>query len=167
MGLIRKEFHNRNIKRRVHPFRDTETDARGLLFWCLGCGEPHRICIKQGEYKNSEGNLVPTEYPIWTFNNDFKLPVLSPSVLSYYDVHTRDEAGNIVSTRRHTCCHSFVGINGAGPGQIIYLNDSPHHLSGKIIDLPDFTLRGDWFNRMHLMGENAEYNVEGNIVRIV
>ena len=41
-------------------------------------------------------------------------------------------------------CHSYVGINGAKPGQIIYLNDSQHYLAGKVVDLPEFsnTYRG-------------------------
>ena len=139
-----KVFGDKRTKQRCHHFREEENGSEGLMIWCLACNEPHRICTKQGK---------GTSYPIWTFNGNYKFPVFSPSILCYYDVHTRDKDGNITSTRKHTTCHNFVGNNGAKPGQIIYLNDSAHKYAGKVLWLPEFSLRGNWFERMHRLGE--------------
>ena len=35
-------------------------------------------------------------------------------------------------------CHSFVGCNGAQPGEIIFLPDSTHHLAGQVRPLPEW-----------------------------
>ena len=136
-----RQYSRANRLQRCHQFTMKEDGSVGLTFWCPGCNSPHHICIQQGEVeigKDDDGNpiLETTNYPIWTFNGDFMLPEFSPSVLSYYD--ERDDDGNPTG-KRITCCHSFVGNNGAKPGEIIFLTDSPHYLSGKIIELPLFT----------------------------
>ena len=128
--MTTRQYSRANRLQRCHQFKVKEDGSIGLTFWCPGCNHPHNICIQQGQGSN---------YPVWTFNGDFIKPVLSPSVLSYWDKHTRDKDGNIISSQRVTECHSFVGNNGAKPGEIIFLTDSPHYLSGKIIELPLFT----------------------------
>jgi hypothetical protein len=34
-------------------------------------------------------------------------------------------------------CHSFIGINGAKPGEIIFLSDCTHALAGQVRPLPE------------------------------
>jgi hypothetical protein len=71
------------------------------------------------------------ERPRWGFNGDMDRPVLSPSILSR-------QSGAMENGVRNPdfVCHSFIGCNGAQPGQIIFLSDCTHALAGKIVDLP-------------------------------
>jgi hypothetical protein len=83
--------------------------------------------------------------PRWSYNGDAERPVFGPSVLvrgkqivrdaddRWTGEWVRDAAGNPIDS----VCHSFVGCNGAAPGQIAYLGDCTHDLAGKVIDLPD------------------------------
>lgn len=64
----------------------------------------------------------------WTFNGDLDRPVFGPSLL------VRSELGE---ARTPYVCHSFIGCNGAQPGQITFLGDCTHALAGQTIDLPD------------------------------
>jgi hypothetical protein len=64
--------------------------------------------------------------PHWSFNGDLAKPVFGPSILSRYDT----------PEKKHVC-HSFVGCNGAAPGQIIFLGDCTHALAGQTVELPD------------------------------
>jgi hypothetical protein len=34
-------------------------------------------------------------------------------------------------------CHTFVGCNGAQPGEVIFLGDCTHSLAGKTLPFPD------------------------------
>ena len=134
-----RQYSRANRRQRCHQFTIKEDGSTGLTFWCPGCNTPHNICIEQGQ---------DSSYPVWTFNGDFILPVFSPSVLSYWDKHKRDDAGNIISSERVTECHSFIGCQGAKPGEIIFLTDSPHWLSGKIVQLPLFTKTSAGFTKV-------------------
>ncbi|WP_128003473.1 DUF6527 family protein [Piscinibacter defluvii] len=111
----------------------------GLTFWCAGCREAHTVWTGQGPG------------PRWTWNGDVERPVFGPSVLvrtgHYADgkspadcficqehrAHPDDDHGSW----RCTICHTYVGCNGAQPGEIIYLSDCTHDLAGKVIPLPD------------------------------
>ncbi|MNT63780.1 hypothetical protein D3C72_2016250 [compost metagenome] len=64
--------------------------------------------------------------PKWGFNGDLERPVLTPSVLQNWE-----------SSKGRRCCHSFVGCNGAQPGQITFLGDCTHALAGQTVDLPE------------------------------
>jgi hypothetical protein len=84
--------------------------------------------------------------PHWDFNGNFDKPVFSPSVLSHQTMHEPPVTSeNIDSWYRHPwkqhpvdhICHSFIGCNGAQPGQIIFLSDCTHALAGKTMDLPE------------------------------
>lgn len=105
----------------------------GLGFFCPGCREMHVIYVGDGPG------------PRWGWNGDAERPVFTPSVRvggletlrdsdgRWTGAYVRDEAGNPVAK----VCHSFIGCNGAQPGQIIFCTDSTHELSGKVVDLPD------------------------------
>lgn len=116
----------------------------GYSFWCEGCGERHAL--------NTEGGPPGQN---WSFNGDLERPVFGPSVhvrTGHYTPRFKpDEEGCWCTTNAaeiaagrepysHRCqvCHTFIGCNGAAPGQIIYLGDCTHHLAGQVIDLPDF-----------------------------
>lgn len=66
---------------------------------------------------------------VWTFNGDLERPVFGPSLLTWH--------GNR-GTPSYRCCHSFIGCNGAEPGQITFLGDCTHALAGQTVDLPEF-----------------------------
>lgn len=97
-------------------------DAEGsvyLWFWCPGCDQPHAPRV--------DGPDVPTppaRRPKWTWNQDRERPTLAPSIL----VHISD-------TEK---CHSFVR-----DGEIQFLGDSYHQLSGQTVPLPDWP-KPDW-----------------------
>jgi hypothetical protein len=113
-----------------------------LMFWCPGCNEPHRVTISQG---GGSG---------WTWNNDAERPVFSPSVLVtghdftvkgradyeawYADGCQRGESAPHKFESMDTRCHSFVGCNGAAPGQIVFLGDCTHSKANSVMDLPDW-----------------------------
>lgn len=116
--------------------RDSEGLFYGIRFNCPGClwpdGEPmHKVIpvrwLPPGE--TVESPHVANK-PHWSFNGDFDRPVLGPSVLQTTPAYPEDGIAA-------TCCHSFVGCNGAQPGQIILLGDCTHPLAGQTVDLPD------------------------------
>jgi hypothetical protein len=87
----------------------------GLSFRCEGCGGFHSIPV--------------TGPKAWGWNGDRDRPVFTPSLLVNHGPH---DAPRI--------CHSFVGCNGAQPGEIIFLSDCTHHLAGQVRPLPDWEL---------------------------
>jgi hypothetical protein len=102
----------------------------GYNFFCPGCRDRHSVRTEGG--------------PAWTFNGDVERPVFTPSVLvnalelvrdadgKWTGEWVRDGAGQPVPL----VCHSFVGCNGAQPGQIVFLGDCTHALKGQVVDLP-------------------------------
>lgn len=104
----------------------------GLNFRCPGCREVHSVRTEGGSS--------------WTFNGDYALPVLSPSVLVSGLKTERDAEGKWTGEYVRAAngepakmiCHSFVGCNGAQPGQISFLGDCTHELAGRVVDLPDW-----------------------------
>lgn len=115
----------------------------GYSFFCPGCKSRHS---------------VRTGGASWTFNGDVHKPVLSPSVLvtsghyagrmadgSCWCTYNAEQLAKGEEPAPFTCqrCHSFVGCNGAQPGQIIFLSDSTHELAGQTVDLPDLPVHGD------------------------
>lgn len=91
--------------------------ARGisLLFWCPGCDSVHRI--------NVEG-----DQPLWSWDGDVNNPTFSPSILVTY---SGSDAGQEDALPER--CHSFVRA-----GQIEFLGDSTHALSGQTVSIPDW-----------------------------
>lgn len=108
--------------------RDT-TDS-GLLFWCPGCHQVHRI-----QHGAGPG-------PRWGWNGDVEKPTFTPSVLLTHDVWTPPvtpenyaiwKAAPWVQTKVHHVCHSFVT-----DGRIQFLGDCTHALAGQTVDIPDW-----------------------------
>lgn len=109
--------------------RKTKPYEKGtLLFYCPGCKEYHQI--------NDS----------WQFNNNFEKPTISPSILVRGTRLTEqgrsqlEEWENEGYPNRHgekfdsepSVCHSFVK-----DGQIQFLNDCTHELSGQTVELEE------------------------------
>lgn len=111
-----------------------------LMFWCPGCQEAHPVPVERSAEHPG---------PVWGWNGDAEKPVLTPSLLRTDVIFT--EKGNADFEAWHAAgcpdrkgapfestprvCHTFVGCNGAAPGQIIFLNDCTHHLAGQTVDM--------------------------------
>lgn len=100
------------------------TEGGGLVFWCPGCDEAHRIQTGTGSG------------PRWTWNGNADCPTFSPSIkvtgtqpLSD-DEHERVMKGERIEPRP-MCCHSFIA-----DGRIQFLGDCTHSLAGQTVDLP-------------------------------
>lgn len=93
-----------------------------LDFHCPGCGYAHGPYIGPKQTPQSQR---------WKWNGDLVKPVCMPSLK--VTSTTWDKA---VGKQVPTMCHSFIGCNGAKPGQIIYLGDCTHELKNKTIDIP-------------------------------
>lgn len=109
--------------------------GNGLMYWCQGCEQAHTIVYGAGG---------------WSWNGDVDRPVFSPSVLvrgrnftpagrteyeKWYAAGCPSPAPTFES--RETVCHTFIGCNGAQPGQVIFLSDCTHALAGQVAELPD------------------------------
>ena len=64
---------------------------------------------------------LPDEKSNWYFNNNFKNPTLSPSILfrGYSESHESD-----------VVCHSFIRY-----GKWRFLDDSSHSMAGKVVNI--------------------------------
>lgn len=106
-----------------------------LTYWCQGCEDIHQVRIK------GPGS--------WGWNGDVERPVFNPSVRTrngHYAYDTPRETCWCTWNRDHPddpssfkCyhCHTFVGCNGAQPGEVIFLADCSHALAGTVQPLPD------------------------------
>ena len=76
--------------------------------------------------------------PHWSFNGDLDKPVFGPSINTWWggDHYKNEQGKDYIPVPLHRC-HSFIGCNGAQPGEITFLADSTHSLSGKTVELPD------------------------------
>jgi hypothetical protein len=120
------------ISSKLRKWADPATGQEGLSYWCQGCDGLHGIRTK-GEHS-------------WSWNGDVDKPVFTPSVdTKGHQEPTEEEwvrirAGEKVE-RRVQHCHTFVGCNGAEPGQVIFLSDCTHALAGTVQPFPDLP---DW-----------------------
>lgn len=108
---------------RAAPFFDDKGEFHGVRIECPGC--------------EFGGHLLPVRWlPVgavesphlagkdrWDFNGDMERPTFYPSI------KTSAEFG---PERRPFVCHSYVT-----DGQIKYLTDCTHALSGQTVDLPE------------------------------
>lgn len=97
----------------INVFKDITGKDCSLSFRCPGCGRSHNLY-----YQDTPSTFIG---PRWTWNLDKDKPVLTPSILA-----SGDYAG------RRYVCHSFVGCNGAQPGEIIFLSDCTHDKAGTV-----------------------------------
>lgn len=102
-----------------------------LTFFCPGCKEAHTISVRK------------EPHPCWTWNGDADKPVFTPSVLVTGVKGLTDEQhaaymrGEPLPAPTPMRCHTFVGCNGAQPGEIIFLSDCTHELAGKTVPLAE------------------------------
>lgn len=106
----------------VHQAGERGEPGSALVwFWCEGCRRHHAF--------TDASRMDPGSEPVWQWNQDREKPVFSPSLM-----HQWDEGPG----REKRVCHSFVGSNGAQPGQIYFLGDCTHALAGQMRDLPEW-----------------------------
>lgn len=84
-------------------------------FHCPGCGYAHTLRVVDVPGQSDDQ---------WQWNGDVDEPVFTPSVMHH--------------PGKGKTCHSFVGCNGAQPGEIVFLSDSTHALAGKVVPLPEW-----------------------------
>lgn len=117
----------------------------GLTFWCQGCKEAHTVWVGEGPG------------PRWSWNGDVEKPVFGPSVLVTSRDFTPQGEADFDAWHAAGCpkpapafesadvrCHTFVGCNGAQPGEIAFLRDCTHALAGqtlRLAELPPFMSR--------------------------
>lgn len=107
-----------------------DTADNGLMFWCPGCDEAHRV-----QHGAGDG-------PRWGWNGDADKPTFTPSILvrsgqweppvtpeNLEDWHRNPWP----QTKREHVCHSFVT-----DGRIQFLGDCTHALAGQTVDLPEW-----------------------------
>lgn len=126
---------------RIKNVVDGHGDYYGLSFKCPGCGHSHNVTNNQ-----PPAGQVLSRYLIgketWTFNGNYDLPTLNPSVLvrtgHYIDGNTKEcycnfkERTGLEPSWKCLICHSFVRN-----GEIEFLHDSTHELAGKTVPLPE------------------------------
>ena len=131
------------LSRKLRKWANPATGEEGLVYWCQGCRMTHSIRTV-GAYA-------------WGWNGDVDKPVFTPSVLAtsghYVSSHKPGDSCWCDYKREHPedqdpmgCarCHTFVGCNGAQPGEVIFLGDCTHELAGQVLplpDLPDYLLK--------------------------
>ncbi len=97
-------------------------NQEGLIYWCQGCNRHHHIITK------GPG--------AWGWNGDAERPVFTPSVLVTRPANP-DAGEGFEEYRTALRCHTFVGCNGAQPGEVIFLADCSHALASTVQPLPD------------------------------
>lgn len=97
--------------------------APDYLFYCPGCKCNHGIWTQLNPNHNGAK---------WQFNGDVNAPTITPSVaVNYPSFKQIIEGVGVPGTEYKFICHSFITN-----GQIQYLSDTTHELSGQTIDLP-------------------------------
>lgn len=110
------------ISSKLRKWVDPATGNEGLNYWCQGCESLHGIRTK------GPG--------AWGWNGDVEKPVFTPSVLTTTGRRV-DPSYKPEPDDPPECCHTFVGCNGAEPGQVIFLGDCTHKLAGTVQPFPD------------------------------
>jgi hypothetical protein len=110
------------LSSKLRKWVDPKSGDEGLTYWCQGCNKAHSIQTK-GDY-------------VWDWNGDVERPVFSPSVLVTWPANP-NAGEEFKEWRTERRCHTFVGCNGAQPGQVIFLGDCTHALRGTVQPFPD------------------------------
>lgn len=100
-------------------------DGHGYFFFCPGCKEQHAFWVGRSG-----------KSPSWDFDGNMESPTFHPSLLMYtLTLKPGVEHGKAKfpdDYDRSTRCHLFLKA-----GRLEFCVDSPHHLAGKVVDLPD------------------------------
>ena len=120
-------------------FNDSNGDD-GLVYWCQGCESTHSIKVKgQGAWSWNQDDQKPVFGPSVLYQSNTWTPPVTPENMEQY------RAAPWTQTQTKHICHTFIGCNGAQPGEVIFLSDCTHSLAGTVQpfpELPDW-LRGD------------------------
>lgn len=108
------------LSSKLRGWREPATGNEGLVYWCQGCKASHSI-----------RTVGPHA---WSWNGDVDRPVFGPSVLVTY---RPGDGGAREPDDPPERCHTFVGCNGAQPGEVIFLADCSHELAGTVQPFPD------------------------------
>ena len=117
------------LRKWVNPANGDE----GLSYYCQGCESNHSVKTKGAG--------------AWGWSGDVDKPVFTPSVLLSTTRLTNKGNDDIEAWRAAGMpsrngapfesvpfvCHSFVGCNGAQPGEVIFLSDCTHALAGQVL----------------------------------
>ena len=128
------------LSNKLRKWVNSDNGDEGLTYFCQGCDSSHAIQTKGAG--------------AWGWNGDVEKPVFTPSVLltstrltdkGNTDLEAWREAGHPARDTPFESvpyvCHSFVGCNGAQPGEVIFLSDCTHALAGQVLpfaDLPEW-----------------------------
>lgn len=102
-----------------------------VSYWCPGCDMAHVLTIEPGQ-----------PGPCWDWNGDMEEPTFSPSIICRQEHWVPPVTSeNLTEWRRKpwaqtkqvSICHAFIT-----DGQIQFLADSTHALSGRTVPLPVF-----------------------------
>ena len=126
------------ISSKLRKWINESNGDEGLTYWCQGCESTHGVKTKgQGA---------------WSWNQDVRNPVFGPSVLYQSHMWTPPVTAQNIEQWRLTpwqqtqvnhVCHTFIGCNGAQPGEVIFLGDCTHSLAGTVHPFPDLP---DWMS---------------------
>ena len=110
-------------KAKLRKCKDGDKEYSMIWIWCLGCDEYHAVKV------NTPGG--------WGWNGSQEAPTITPSILVRGTKPVSDEEAERILRGEHikpipNVCHSFVT-----DGNIHYLSDSTHNLSGQTVELPD------------------------------
>ena len=94
-------------------------DANHLAFHCPGCEGGHMV-------------RVSGDHPVWGWNGSMDAPTFTPSILVRYPANP-NALEEFKEWRTERRCHSFVTN-----GNIQFLQDSTHKLSGQTVPIPDW-----------------------------
>lgn len=112
-----------------------DTTDNGLVFWCPGCKQSHRI-----QHGAGQG-------PRWGWNGSVDKPTFTPSVLVTGTDFTEKGEADYEAWHAAGCpdrkgepfesapmvCHSFIT-----DGRIQFLGDCTHELASQTVNLPPF-----------------------------
>ena len=129
------------LSSKLRKWVNPDNGDEGLTYYCQGCESAHTIKTKGAG--------------AWGWNGDVDKPVFTPSVLvtgrdftaqgkadfeAWHDAGLPRPAPSSFDSQE-TRCHTFVGCNGAQPGEVTFLSDCTHSLAGQVLpfaELPEW-----------------------------
>jgi hypothetical protein len=139
-----------------------------VRYWCVGCGYMKQIPVSTPDFPYMGKGAK------WSWNSSLSLPVLAPSQLhrtyEYPNNGTpeekaeadrlmeRDGSRELMMNHKKfgRRCHTFIGMNGAPPGHVIFLNDCTHAVRGVHRLLPRREWPQLWAARMVVKADSGQ-----------